>query len=313
MLNILDIENYQSLRRIRLELGRLTVITGATGAGKSAVIRAVELLAFNAKGTSYISQGQKSCRVHVFDDTAVKGVAIARGSRGADGYVIADPAMAGHEQVFTKLAGSVPAEVTAWLRLSELNFSSQFDAPFLLDESGAKIAAALGSLTNVTLLFTAARESNRRRLRVKDRLDDAQADVVRLTAELQKFAGLPQRQAAIAQAEALFARVDVIAKRYWRLGELVRAVSVAQHKVDQAASTAARPQVPSLDRLNALLGRAAQLRVLIQSCDTLHVSVQKWHAEVRQQDAVRQDADARLHKVLEDAGVCPLCGQPTKA
>lgn len=309
MLNILQIENYQSLRKLRLELGRFTVITGATGSGKSAIIRAVRLLTFNARGTSYITQGQKACNVHVFDDEGVQGVGIARGSRGADSYVISDPTMGGHEQTFTKLAGSVPAEVTAWLRLSELNFASQFDPPFLLDESGAKIATALGRLTNVTLLFTAARESNRRRLRIKDRLDDAQADVARLTEQIQQFAGLPQRQAAVAQAEAALARVDAIEKRWQRLSSHITAVETAQARASQVPAPVV---VPSLDRLNELLARAFRLRTLLQSCDTMSGSVQKWAAEAAQQETVRQDADARLHKVLEDAGICPLCGQPTK-
>lgn len=58
MLTSVEIENFQSVRRARLELGRFTVVTGATGSGKSAVLRAIRLLAFNARGTSYIMRGE---------------------------------------------------------------------------------------------------------------------------------------------------------------------------------------------------------------------------------------------------------------
>src|SRR5215467_5834809 len=46
----LCIAGYRSLRDVRLELGRLTVITGANGTGKSSLYRALRLLADVAQG-----------------------------------------------------------------------------------------------------------------------------------------------------------------------------------------------------------------------------------------------------------------------
>lgn len=45
MLTTLAVENYRSLRRLVLPLGRLTVITGANGSGKSSLYRVLRLLA----------------------------------------------------------------------------------------------------------------------------------------------------------------------------------------------------------------------------------------------------------------------------
>ncbi|GGP18057.1 AAA family ATPase [Silvimonas iriomotensis] len=50
MLTTLAIENYRSLRDLILPLGRLTLITGANGSGKSSVYRALRLLAQVAQG-----------------------------------------------------------------------------------------------------------------------------------------------------------------------------------------------------------------------------------------------------------------------
>ena len=46
----LCISGYQSLRDVRLEIGQLTVITGANGSGKSSLYRALRLLADVAQG-----------------------------------------------------------------------------------------------------------------------------------------------------------------------------------------------------------------------------------------------------------------------
>ncbi len=64
-------------------------MTGPTGSGKSAVIRALRLLAFNARGTDYIRQGQSSCRVLVVAEYEAVAAAIVRGAgRGHDYYAL---------------------------------------------------------------------------------------------------------------------------------------------------------------------------------------------------------------------------------
>jgi predicted ATPase len=43
VLSALAIANYRSLRQLTVPLGRLTVVTGANGSGKSSVYRAMRL------------------------------------------------------------------------------------------------------------------------------------------------------------------------------------------------------------------------------------------------------------------------------
>lgn len=50
MITTLAVENYRSLRRLVVELGRLTVVTGANGTGKSSLYRSLRLLADSARG-----------------------------------------------------------------------------------------------------------------------------------------------------------------------------------------------------------------------------------------------------------------------
>ncbi|MEV4891449.1 AAA family ATPase [Nonomuraea sp. NPDC055795] len=49
MMNTLAVENYRSLRRLFVSLGRLNVVTGANGSGKSSLYRALRLLADSAR------------------------------------------------------------------------------------------------------------------------------------------------------------------------------------------------------------------------------------------------------------------------
>ncbi|MGX7672231.1 AAA family ATPase [Plantactinospora sp. DSM 117369] len=49
MISTLAVQNYRSLRSLVVELGRLTVVTGANGTGKSSLYRALRLLADSAR------------------------------------------------------------------------------------------------------------------------------------------------------------------------------------------------------------------------------------------------------------------------
>ncbi|MFJ7268537.1 AAA family ATPase [Streptomyces sp. NPDC099050] len=50
MISTLAVENYRSLRKLIVPLGRLTVVTGANGTGKSSLYRSLRLLADSARG-----------------------------------------------------------------------------------------------------------------------------------------------------------------------------------------------------------------------------------------------------------------------
>ena len=113
MIHSLTIKGYQAVRkRTDLVLGGFTVITGPTGSGKTSVVRALRLAAFNAKGTSYISHGEKEAVVclafPVPGDPPYCAVSIARAGKGSDRYTIAAAAEEGQPEIsqeFTKLGG----------------------------------------------------------------------------------------------------------------------------------------------------------------------------------------------------------------
>jgi exonuclease SbcC len=307
VLSTLEIENYQSIRKASLELEGFTVITGPTGSGKTALLRAVRLLAFNARGDSYVSRGQKSCKVAagVRDEGWVVG--IERGKANCYRLVVGAPDGEPDVTTFTKLAGGVPDAVSGLLRLSKLNFASQFDGPFLLEESAGEVARVLGALTNVTVVFEAAREATRRKARLGDQLKDRQAELTRLQEEAQSFAGLPARLQAVQAAEAAQERLEGIQARGRRLQQLL-AQRAAAHETLQRAAAAVRP-VPDLDKAEAAYSRWRRLEDLLTECASLRLRYMT--ADSAATAAVEQTLglEREHHRMLTQAGVCPVCGQ----
>lgn len=311
VLTSVEIENFQSLKRVSVRLGRFTVVTGATGSGKSGLLRALALLAFNTRGAgSSVTRGEKSCKVGTGSMDEAWAVGIERGvARGKDCYrrVLAEGAER-QVETYTKLGGDVPEAVSAVLALSDLNFAGQFDRPFLLDSSGGEVARTLGKLTNVTLLFNAARECNRRRLEVAGDLKHAERRLADLAEQAQRFAGMRERRAAAEEAEEGLERVHDLTARAARLRVLSARLGTAQAALE-AASPPPAPDGAALEELAHRLVWARDLH------DRLAGGIAAAREATRRvQDAADAERAAhdRLHEVLVAAGQCPTCGQEVR-
>lgn len=318
MITDLDIRDYQSLARAQIQLGPFTVITGPTGSGKSAVVRAVRLLAFNARGTSYIRHGASSVlsAAGITDGTAEArqdwSAGIERGGRGKDSYYIA-PAGGGPVQTYTKLGGQVPEDVSARLRLTELNFAGQFDRPFLLASSAGDVARTLGELTNVTLVFNAGREARRRALRISDQVKVKEQELARLRERAAAFVPLPARIRAAEQAAAALARASQLSDRAGRLRTALGSVMGAQARYEAlAAQAGARPLLPGTMQLEGLATWHERLSALLaehQARSAEEIRALRAVTALRESEG---ELERELHDTLEQAGVCPACGQDIK-
>jgi DNA repair ATPase RecN len=314
VLTVLEIENFQSIHRLSLGLGKFTAVTGATGSGKSAVLRAVRLLAFNARGVSYITRGEKACAVQASaGGEHLAACAIERHqARGKDAYRLEQnvPVPSGGYGIsggkFTKLGGQVPPQVTEALQLSELNFAAQFDRPFLLDSSGGEIARVLGRLTNVTLLFDAAREANRRRREVMGDLKHAEANLASLTEAAQKFRGMKARQEAVSEAEEAMERVRHLSARR----QDCQALTVRLEAAQEALNAAIPPEVPDGSRLDELAGKMLRIKALYKDLDAAERAIGAAKYDAGMAARTEEAAHKRLHEVLAEAGQCPTCNQP---
>lgn len=305
MITDIVIEDYQAIKRADLALGQFTVVTGPTGSGKSAVIRAMKLVAFNARGTTYVRHGATTCRAVLGFAEETLAVAITRGGRGKDSYRIATAGPVVVE--LTKLAGAVPEEVSRLLKLSDLNFAGQFDRPYLLAETGSTVARVLGELTNVTLVFDAAREANRRRLEIARDLKAAEASVERLKDQALAYRGLKERRTAAFEAREHLDCMRQITQRVVRLSELASGCEHWRQVLSKAEASVI--EVPSADTLDTMMARIARLRSLYAQHGEAVRAARTWEKTADAEARGESAAHEALHEALVAAGVCPTCGQ----
>jgi DNA repair exonuclease SbcCD ATPase subunit len=305
------IQNFQSLKKVDVELGRFTVIVGASSSGKSAFMRAVKALASNVRGSSMITVGEKSMSIMAHTDENI--VTLQR--TGATGKYVILNKNSGQEEKYTKLAQKVPEDVTAALKIqpvskdqTSINFSGQHDLPYLLGDnvSAAQVARILGDLTNVSTIFEAVREANKKKAAANSLINTRDSDFQEILSQVEDFAGLKDRISLVQSAETA---LDEISSLGGTLQLLELTVAAQRQSEALLQGYQELPGIPSLDSLEKSYEQYSQVRK--------HLSI--WLAgqedlknlSVMLENAVNIEAEAhkQFHIKLSELGTCPTCGQ----
>jgi hypothetical protein len=207
---------------------------------------------------------------------------------------------------YTKLGGKVPDQVAEVLNLRELNFAGQFDGPYLLAQTAGDVARELGRLTNVTLIFAAAREGARRKKALAADLAAAEREVTRLAGEAQRFAGLRRRVQAVQAAEEAMQRHIQAQSQAGALRSLLERLRAAQGTV---ASIVLPPLAPDLAAMEAAHDRSEALCEIVSRITASADVVQSFQQEAYRLHEAQALAEAQVAKALSDAGRCPTCGR----
>jgi DNA repair ATPase RecN len=175
------ISNFQSLKDIEIEHGDLTIISGASDLGKSAICRAIRSLYRNTASPEDVRFGETKLHVEQeFDDNST--VAYER-SKTVNRYIL-------NETEFNKVGREIPDAVKEFLKADELildkdqsldlAFSQQHDAPFLLADSSTLITKVISSLSGIHYIYSALREAATQSQRLKSQATGLEANIKNL-------------------------------------------------------------------------------------------------------------------------------------
>jgi DNA repair exonuclease SbcCD ATPase subunit len=305
-------KNFQSLKDVDLELGKLTVIVGASSSGKSALTRAMKAVTSNALDSDNITKGSKSSSVSLRTGEAT--VTIER-SGGSSVYKVAKDGS--QEQVFTKLNRSVPAEVTEALgiqpstqEVASINFAGQFDTPYLLKEGASSVARVLGELTNVSTIFSAVREASKRAKNASALVNLRKKDRDKLIAQISEYAGVAKQAELVTSAEETLAECIKLQSQISLLRDLLDRATMASQALSAVKEFPTPPDLAGVleaqEKLNTFKDTLRQVALARQTIATQDTSISDAQSAILQ-------AEQELHDTLVAAGKCPTCNQEINA
>lgn len=227
------IEGYQSHvhSTFRLSPG-LTVITGPSDAGKTAIIRALRWFAFNEPtGEAFlhtirnpdgtVKEAVDQVKVSVTFDNGVTVTKIRRKGKTTYTHSLFPTAWEKAE---------IPPEIKETLGLVKqqygdfetcLNFAFQLDAPFMLSESASVGAKVLGKLAGTEIVDKSISEVNKKTHQTRTDISYADKQIGEIDVSLTEYFDLDQHDALLTAAEAAFTKLKEDQGRYTELVALM--------------------------------------------------------------------------------------------
>lgn len=261
MIKQLNIENFQSHKDTSLDFVEgVNVIIGASDCGKSAIIRALKLLAWNRpSGNEIRSTWGGKTSVEVFTDNAH----VARIKDKEELYILGD-------QHFKAFRTDVPKEIQDTLNLTEINLQQQLDAPFLLSTSSGQVAQHFNSIAKLDQIDTGLFNINKAIRELEGQNKYKQIDLDNKKEELVKYEHI----------EKLEAEIEVLEQMQNQLRSLQNSKQIIDLKIydyKQASSFIRQHQVllADEDKVNALLALIEKKNKLIESHKNLKRSIKE--------------------------------------
>jgi exonuclease SbcC len=292
MLESLLIIDFQKHERIKIELDPLvTVISGKTDSGKSSIVRSLRWLSLNKpNGDSFIRWGASQSKIIL----KVDGRKITRGKGQANYYAL------DQDKFYAFGMSKVPEEIEEVLKLSDLNFQSQLDAPHLFSSSPGEVARHLNSIVNLevmdrtlSLIASDLKKAKTSREIAQDRLQKAEE-------EEKALSWVPDANKALKalekQEKALEAKRDQIAS----LETLLTRARTIEQEAKRGIPLSA---IKHLDKLKSKADSSKQKK---EELERLLDSLKR--AEQCFNDSRREAED--LESQLAQVKTCPVCSNP---
>lgn len=267
----------------------LTVITGPSDAGKTAVIRALRWLAFNEP------QGEAFIHTVRNPDGSVKSACdeASVAVEFTDGTVVTKTRRKGKTTYTHSLypepweKAEVPPEIKETLGLLKqsygdtfetcLNFAFQLDPPFLLSETGSAGAKVLGKLAGTEVVDKSIGAVNKLAHRTRTEIAQAEKTIGQLDVELLEYLEVDQNFAVLLQLEDAFQAAEHKVGKHNTLQELKnRYVGLVERKQGYLDTLNRYAFLESLVQAFTATVKKNEKLVLFQNMDTVfwtHIKV----------------------------------------
>lgn len=278
MLDKLQIRNFRRNKKLDIEFGRITVIRGPSGKGKSSLVGALKLVCFNRpSGDSFINWDSDFCSVRLFVD----GHKIVRKKSSSKNIYRLD------KQKYEAFGTGVPEDIANLLNVTDINFHRQHSGPFWFSKTAGEVSKQLNKIVNLEVIDStlANLAKVQRETRIRKTLAETELKKLRADKNKLRFVIVLNKELKALETEQI--ALDEISQNALQLTELVEGgakyvserFNAAQQASDANFAMSAGGLYVKIDKkrqkLNELLEKARKYeRILSRTIPNIKPAIQ---------------------------------------
>lgn len=230
MIESLEIKNFQSHKDSLFEfVPGVNIIIGPSDSGKTAILRALELLITNRPlGNEFNSNwgGRTVVRMKT-----TEGVMITR-AQAEDGtdktYKVSTI-----DSPMKAFGSDVPKEIKEALNIDEVNVQSQLDPPFLLTKTAGEVAKHFNKIAHLETIDLANANIKKAINQINSTIKHKQTDLVNKKKELESYDYLTEFESEIQAIESLQKTVDSKNVEFKELDRIVAQIQNIESEIEE--------------------------------------------------------------------------------
>lgn len=295
-LSKLILRNFQAHKKLDIPLDpHVTTIVGPSDVGKSSIIRALRWVTSNRpNGSSFIRTGSEKASVALFLGKS-KAVVRQRGSSRGNVYRML---LNGKEQAYKAFGSAVPTAISDLLKISDINFQEQHDAPFWFSLSDGEVSKRLNEVVNLALIDSVMASIAKKVRTAKERVEVHKELLRDAKRKKQELADAPE---FCRELEVVKSAFEEWQRLYQELGQLRTSVQELEKAKKVAAEPA--PDMSAVDHARetylAANNEAEVLYALIDLIEKSKKDSERAYTELKQ-------SEREFHKHVKGKP-CPLC------
>lgn len=287
MLKKLKLKNFQTHKNMEIEFDEITTIIGKSASGKTAVLRALNLI-FNNKpsGIRYITHGEETARVTLEVDGSV---IIRKRSKNLNKFFL-------DKKEYTAFGNDVPVDIKNLLNISELNIQKQLDSPLWFNLSPGEISKKLNLIVNLeeideslSFISTEVRKVGSELIICEDRIIEAERKIKEFDwseSAFNKFKKLEEEEKEIEKLKKEFEELENFKSQI--ISKQVKTIKIINFK-----------------NTDILVKEVEKLKTELKSLNYLYENI----IELQKDQHSIQNELKELESKLATVKRCPLCGK----
>lgn len=296
MINSLCLTNFQSHKKTELQFHEnVNVIVGESNKGKSAIIRALNLLVNNKpNGDSYRSNWGGDTQVDV---DLVEGQISRIKTNKENAYVL------GMHDSFKAFGQGVPQDIQDILNMSKINIQYQLDTPFLLSETPGEIARYFNRIVDLEIIDVSLKNADSRLRKVKSEKEHQKNEIQTLEHELQEYTWIEDAEKDFILLEKQEKVLNQSVEEYNKYIDLIESYEQLEENEVKIDFDLAEKELKFLEKTQQKIKEVTETR---NNVSKLVLNLDITMSFIKEKKNSVKEMQKKYKKLMGDA--CPLCG-----
>lgn len=299
MIKKLRIKNFQKHHKLDIEFSdKVTTIVGKSDTGKSSVLRSLLwLIANKPKGDSFIQVGEKSAAVRIETD----GHLITRRKGKSNTYEI-------DGEELHAFGSDVPQKIQDVLKMGDINFQGQHDAPFWLSDSAGQVSRNLNHIVDLGIIDRSFSNVSKKLRKAKTETEIIQKRIDQSTEEKNNLEWTVRASKDFTDIKSSSDKIEELDSKIDELENTISEIESYQEDLDESLEIQESHQamIGSVDSISESRDKIEQLQYSIEDLESIL-------NDIKETKKTKSDITKRikeLNQQIKSVEVCELCQRP---